>query len=212
MVIKTLSGVAALGENQYYKAEHQKKHIFLHHTAGSSALGAISWWNAKPDHVSTPFLIERDGTVIEAFNPEYWAYALGLKTDNATSIEKASIHIELVAMGQLTKRQDKFYFLKNTEVDPKDVVTFKNFYRDCYYYHKYTDAQIKSLVELIHHLVNVFGIKVQSSIKNFWFYDKSWTNKPQSGIWSHSTVRADKSDIIPQKELIEALYNARFGM
>lgn len=197
-----------LNPDQYYAQAFQKKFIFLHHTAGGNVSGAIQWWNSKPDHVSTAYIIGRDGKTYQCFDPKYWAYALGLK--GGTAIERASIQIELVAWGKLSKRGDKFYSSTGEVVPAKDVITFKDMYRDCYFYQSYTPEQLLSLKVLLVKLVKQFGIKVQP-LTNFWYYNKDWLSNPKPGIWSHSTVRKDKSDIMPQKELITLLYSLNFS-
>jgi peptidoglycan hydrolase-like protein with peptidoglycan-binding domain len=193
----------SLDRKQFYQVEYPKKHIFLHHTAGGNVEGAIEWWNSKPDHIATPYIIGRDGRIYELFDPRYWSYALGLK--GGTEIEKASVQIEIVAWGKLSKKGDKFYSSEGSLIPNEDVITFKDMYRDCYYYHKYTQAQLDSLKLLLPYLVHKFDIKVQP-LTNFWWYNKDWVLNPKEGIWSHSTVRPDKSDIMPQKELITLLY------
>lgn len=199
-----------LHSNQYYPEIFPKKYIFLHHTAGTDVAGAISWWNSKPDHVATALIIDRDGKVYQCFNPNYWSYALGVK--GATFVEKASVQIEIVAGGKLDKRGGE-YFIQGTrdKINPEEVVEFKNFYRECYFYHKYTPAQIKAVTDLLPGLCELYKIKPQNGgLTNFWYYNKDWIKTAPSGIWSHSTVRSDKSDIMPQKEFIEALYALKF--
>jgi hypothetical protein len=79
-----------------------------------------------------------------------------------TEIEKASIHIEIVSWGQVHQMGDKFFFIagkNNVEIPKSEVVTFKNFYREWYFYHAYTQEQISSLRELILYLVKEFKIR-----------------------------------------------------
>lgn len=193
-----------LSATQYYKAEFNKKHIFLHHTAGASAKSAIQWWNSAPDHVATPFIIERDGTILQLFDPKYWSYALGLK--GGTAIEKASIQIEIVAWGPLDNVLGRFYSYAKQEVVKEEVITFGN-WRGMKYYHRYTTAQLVAVDWLLRKLIQDFGIKPQENVEQCWNFDEKWQANPKTGIWSHSTVRKDKSDIIPQPELIALLKN-----
>lgn len=197
-----------LKSDQWYPAKFTKKFIFLHHTAGGDVNGAISWWNKEPDHVCTPYIIDRAGVIYELFDPSLWAYALGVQ--GATAMERASIHIELVAWGSLSKRNDKFFSYAKEEV-PADQVwksPDSDGWRGAFYYQNYTKAQLDSLGKLLTYLRARFNIPIQDNIKNFWFLRKPeniFTLNP--GIWSHTTVRKDKSDIIPQKELIDLIYS-----
>lgn len=199
-----------LQEDQYYKVAFLKKYIFLHHTAGASAQSAIEWWNSKPDRIATPFIIDRDGTIYENFEPKYWSYALGVK--GGTYIEKASIHIEIVSFGKIEKEGDEYYFqlsqkTSRTKVPGSDIITFDESYRDCFFYQKYTDAQVASILSLVPELIKEFpSIQIQPSIKGFWELQNKNANLP-SGLWSHTSVRKDKSDIFPQPNLIEGLYS-----
>lgn len=197
-----------LEESQYFKASQIKKYIFLHHTCGYTAQSSIDWWNSKPDRIATPYIIERDGTVYENFDPKYWSFALGVK--GGTYVEKASIHIELVSLGPLRKENDRFWFesIKNyrKEVLPEEVIELPEEWRGSKYYHRYTEEQLLSLFELIHELQRRFSIKIQPSVKGFWEYRKAAINDLHPGIWAHSTLREDKTDIYPDKALIDSMY------
>lgn len=198
--------------NQFFNEKAYKKYIFLHHTAGASAQSAIEWWNSKPDRIATPFIIERDGAIYQNFDPALWSYALGVK--GGTFIEKAAIHIEIVSYGGLVKEGDEFFTStphSKTHINPAEVVPMIPSYRGFNYFQDYTDAQVASVLALVPYLLNLFpSIKVQPSIKDFWLLrdlmDSKGIMSLPSGIWSHTTVRRDKSDIIPQQNLIEGLY------
>jgi N-acetyl-anhydromuramyl-L-alanine amidase AmpD len=194
---------------QYYPGEFPKKQIFLHHTSGSSALSALSWWDQTPDHIGCAYLIERDGTIIEAFEPERWAYHLGA---NSSALEKSSIGIELVSRGRLFKEGENYIFypalpLKKLPkiVPPDQVEILKSPWKDFLYYEKYTDDQILALLELLDHLIGKFNIKVQDDISDFLEYNPLIISQGLNGIWAHTSVRKDKSDLFPQPSLIEAL-------
>jgi hypothetical protein len=199
-----------LNTNQFYLQAQQKQYIFLHHTAGSDAQSAIEWWNSKPDHIATPYIIDRDGSTYENFDPKFWSFALGVK--GGTYIEKAAIHIEIVSQGLLTKRQSTGEFLANgTVIKPEEVLSMDNIYRGSKYFHKYTDEQIASLQALLQYLIPKFNIPVDQDwdtfyqLQNFECAATSSYKKLKPGIWSHTSVRADKSDIFPQANLISML-------
>ena len=85
----------------YNQEEHQKTQIYLHHTVGGSSRSSFEFWQSKANKVSTAFLVERDGTVYQVWEPKYWAYHLGLKTANNLKANKQSIGIELASEGAL---------------------------------------------------------------------------------------------------------------
>lgn len=191
-----------LNDNQFYSEKTNKKRIIIHHTAGGSAKSSINWWNQKPDRVGTPYLIDRDGTIYEVFNPEFWAYGLGI---NNSKFEKESIQIELCNWGWLQQMNGKFYTATPTpkELSKESVVSYKEKHRGFFNFEKYTPQQIESLIWLIDDLNKRFKIGVNNDVEKFWHYDINSSKK----IISHTTVRKDKSDIHPQFELIKAIYD-----
>lgn len=190
-----------LDDNQYYHTTCNKTRIVLHHTAGGSAESSIDWWNKYRDHICTPYIIDRNGRILELFPPEYWAYALGI---NSSWAEKKSIHIELCNYGWLVLHNDKLFRQIGNKLYPFDGehVQYNQKHRGYLYFEKYTSEQISSLMYLLEYLSKRFNIKV-NDVEKFWWYDKN-TSK---SLISHTTVRKDKSDIHPQPDLIKAIYD-----
>lgn len=184
-----------LRKEQYYQTVHPKKYIFLHHTAGGSAASSIAHWASNSEHVATPYVIDRDGTIYETFDPRYWAYHLGVKGNS--TIEKQSIGIEICSYGALDPHTRKTYTGKVIPEDKTVEVSFRNMTL----WEAYTPEQIDSLKVLLPYLIEKFNIQLQPDRSKFWEYSDPSTLP--TGIWSHSTVRKDKIDIFPQKELVE---------
>lgn len=182
-----------LASNQYYQSKHPKKYIFLHHTAGGSAASSIAHWASNPDHIATPYLIDRDGTIYECYNPEMWAYHLGVKGNSA--IEKASIGIEICSYGAL--RNGKTYTGKLIPEEKQVKVDF----RGELFWEAYTPEQIEALRQLLPYLMGRFAIPLQADASTFYEYQNPSTLPP--GVYSHTTVRKDKYDIFPQPDLVE---------
>lgn len=188
-----------LDDNQYYHSTQKKKRIVLHHTAGGTAISSINWWDRYRDHVCTPYIIDRDGTIYEVFPPQYWAYALGI---NSSWAEKKSIHIEICNYGWLNKINGQYYTGYGTPISEDKVVEYNEKHRGHLYYEKYTDAQVESVMYLINYLSEKFNIEIKD-VEKFWWYNK----QSKKTLISHTTVRKDKSDIHPQPNLIQAIYN-----
>jgi N-acetyl-anhydromuramyl-L-alanine amidase AmpD len=207
MEFKTLP--TKLNPNNYYPEVFLKSYLFLHHIAGHTADSAVKWWNTEPknEHVSTPLIIERDGNVYRTFDEKYWAYALGLK--GGTSVEKASIHIEIVAYGHLAQEEGRFFFKPTAKskflVPDEEVFAYEQGYRGHTFYHRYTKAQINSLCELIVYLKNKFNIPMERKVNGLFHEYVGGRGPYKPGLYSHSCVRKDKTDIHPQPDLIEAL-------
>jgi N-acetyl-anhydromuramyl-L-alanine amidase AmpD len=206
-----------LTNGQYVGTPQVKTGIVIHHTAGMNAQGAWAWWNQTPDRVGTPYLIDRDGSILECFDPKNWAFHLGIKGDDDYQ-EKCTIPIEIVAAGQLRgPKNNMFYPLfpnlnRGIEINSKEICTLDKEFRGFKTYHAYTDAQIISLCQLVCNLKSLFPtIELPKSLPaNFNQYDSNVIVKHQKGIFTHSTVRQDKNDTIPQPNLLLAL-NATLG-
>lgn len=197
----------SLADNQYHHEVTVKKQIMLHHTAGGSAASSLAHWNSKPDRIATAYLLDRDGTIYEAFDPKFWSNHLGASVLN---LEKSSIGIEICSYGALQEKDGKFYTYTGKEMAISKVVKLDKAFRPGpvykgIYWEAYTPEQIKALTELLPYLLDRFKITMQTERKDFWEY-KNPTTLP-SGIYSHTTVRKDKIDIFPQKELVDLVYS-----
>lgn len=192
-----------LADNQYFKETEPKKQIVLHHTAGgSNAKNVIHGWNFNPERVGTAFVIDGEGIIFKAFEPEYWSWHLGLKTNSNTELNKHSIGIEVCNWGQLIKKDDKFYNYVNKEVPPEQVVQMKSF-RGYEYYHAYNSKQILALRDLIIYLCDKFNISKEYN-SDMWDMCES-ALKGNNGIYTHVSYRKDKNDMSPQTDLINML-------
>ena len=192
-----------INENQYFKEKQFKNQIVIHHTAGgSNADNVMHGWNFNVDRVATAYLIDGLGVVKQAFEPEYWAYHLGLKSGNNLSLNKGSIGIEVCNWGQLIKKGDKYYNYINKEVPESEVVFLKKF-RGFEYYHKYNDLQLASLKKLLNELCAKFAINKKYN-SDMWDISPN-ALKGVNGIYTHVSYRSDKNDMSPQINLIEML-------
>lgn len=64
--------------------------------------------------IGTAYVIERNGIVFEAFEPQYWAWQFGLKSagwnyEDRVSFEKRFIGIEIASEGALKESDGKLY-------------------------------------------------------------------------------------------------------
>jgi N-acetyl-anhydromuramyl-L-alanine amidase AmpD len=201
-----------LNNGQYLTQKHKKHCVFLHHTAGTTAMGAWAWWNQTPDRVGTPYLIDRDGTIFECFDPSMWAFHLGIRGDD-DSQEMNSVGIEIVAAGALKGPNNNTFYplfpnLAGARVIPADdICELKKPWINGKFYHRYTDEQIVSLCQLLGHIKATF--KDMTYPKSFSERELSYNAKviadDYKGIYGHNSVRADKDDIFPQPNLIAAI-------
>lgn len=206
----------------YYQDVITKKQIFIHHTAGASnAKNVIGGWKTRTDRVATAFVIAgkpssatsgfKDGDIYQAFSSKHWAYHLGLKKDVFTEmgvpylpLDKASIGIEICNWGALTLKADgKYYHYLDKTVPADEVVKLDAPYRGSQYYHKYTDAQLASVKDLLVYLCDKYQIPKTFNADMFDISKNALIAAP--GIWTHTSVRKDKVDCSPQPNLLAML-------
>ncbi len=189
-----------LPNTEYNKLEYEKygmktkTHIVLHHTVSATESSVFNWWSQDGVKVAVAYVIDKDGTVYEYFDPKYWSYHLGGKISKIHNIN--SIGIELVNEGCLTKLENDFYWFNNKNKYVGEVYEFN--WRNNNYWAKYSNKQFDSLVQLLKLLTIKFNIpaKVCTHLN----YDINLLKK-FCGIISHCNVRADKTDISPALNL-----------
>lgn len=193
-----------LPDNKYFKDVNVKTNIVLHHTVSSSASSSIGWFNEKQDKVCTAYVIDKDGTVYELFNPKYWAFHLGIPKTNG-KFDKKTIGIEIVNEGYLTKTDNGMTWFDGKAKYKGIPFEVPEGWRGNKYFASYPDIQQTAVAELCYKLCNEFDIpkRVQQRLDfNIQLAEKS------RGIISHCNVRSDKTDISPAfdlKRLQEAL-------
>jgi N-acetyl-anhydromuramyl-L-alanine amidase AmpD len=208
-----------LSSNEYVKEKHKKKQIYLHHTAGNaSGKNTVNYWNndtrgriATCVCISNTGASEGDGKIVQAFSSKYWAYHLGIKREVFESynldympLDKSSIGIELCAWGGLEEKSGKFYNYVNREVPKEEVCILDEPYKGSLHYHRYSDEQIRSVENLLRYWIEYYDIERSYNARDMWGVSKK-ALRGESGIFTHNSVRKDKSDIFPQPEIIEML-------
>ena len=196
-------------ESQYIKEVTEKKQIVLHHTAGnSSGVGTIKMWDADDrGRIATCVTISGkgqskdtyDGEICQAFSSKYWGYHLGLKRDifkakgvPYKSLDPHAIGIEICSWGPLDKVNGKFYNYVDREVPADQVTELATPYKGYKYYHRYTDAQIESVKQLLTYWKNLYGIDITYREEDMWTI-------------STRALKGDKSDIHPCPRMIAML-------
>lgn len=199
---------------QYYEKEHEKKQIYLHHTvSGKGVKNDFKYWANSKARVATCVIISHDGVIHQAFPSKCWAHHLGIKSkvfadlklpNINTTLNQSSIGIEIDSYGGLKKDGDVWKNEYGGVVD--NIVEYPEGFRGYYAYEKYTDEQIESVRELLVYWGNFYNIDI--SYKGDIMWDLSLDAlQGEPGVWGHISVRPDKSDVHPQKELIDMLKN-----
>lgn len=182
-----------LAPRQYFQGIYKKKNIVLHHTVSSSANSALQWWQHTPDRVGTPFVIEKDGTVIQPFDDKFWAHHLGIKSPRNVMLNQCSIGIELVNEGYTwpTQNGDLKWLHPDGPIYKGETIIEE--WRGGKAWPIYPPAQIEALKQLL--LMLTKKHQIPTTIAPFGVLD---LNIPyQFGIYAHHNVRIDKTDVSP---------------
>lgn len=182
---------------EYIKEETTKEMIVYHHTVSSSGAFVDDWWKSDKgkSRVAASFIIEKDGTISQVFDPKYWAYHIGKGSTSAHN--KRSIAIEIVNEGMLWQKvigkDTKYFWLDGKKQYTGGVYKHPVEYRGSYFFASYTDAQYQALAELTLKLQKEFNIPSRFNMS----LDYDVNNLMFKGIVSHRNLRADKTDVSP---------------
>jgi N-acetyl-anhydromuramyl-L-alanine amidase AmpD len=184
-----------LQPGQYFQQRFPKKNIVLHHTVSSNARSPLSWWQQTTARIGTAFVIDKDGTIYQAFDDRFWAHHLGLSHPRNIELNRCSIGIELVNEG----------FLWKSKTVPGGLVwlhpdgpayrgqTIQKEWRRGFHWPVYAYAQVMACAELVAALAARHGIEL--SIAPPGVFDM--TIPDTYGIYTHHNVRQDKTDLSP---------------
>ncbi|MEM6264419.1 MAG: N-acetylmuramoyl-L-alanine amidase [Bacteroidota bacterium] len=174
-----------------------------------------------------------DGQIYQCFSSAYWAHHLYIhsagnrgkinskyrtRTQN-TKLNKESMGIELASWGPLKKmkngrfapvdhynsvmkKHEKESFITRS-LPASQVIKYPKEYRGFTYFERYTDNQLESTRQLLVYLCDKYNIPTKVDESIFKLSEKALQG--DKGIFTHTSVRADKSDCHPQPELIDML-------
>lgn len=209
-----------MDDNEYIRVQTDKKQIYLHHTAGrSSGVRCINHWNNdKRGRVATCVVISgkdaqlsKDGEICQAFSSRYWAYHLGVKSEIFKAygvpyqlLDKISIGVEICNWGYLYEKDGKYYNYVNIEVPIDEVTILDKPYKGKTFWHKYTNAQIESVRQLLVFWRERYNIDITYNECDMWEISKR-ALRGSNGLFTHNSVRPTKMDIYPCPRLIKML-------
>lgn len=213
-----------LDSDEYFAGPNNPEYLFLHHTAGGNNPHAtvLMWNNDTRGRIATEFVIggpsingksnEHDGVIVKCMPDGGYGWHLG---DNGSQhMHINSVGIEVCNFGPLTKVGDKFKTYTGAIVHEDQVCDLGFTFRGHRYYHKYSDAQLEALRELILFIQDRDGIDIKKGLVEwlnegsaqdaFEFKKDAWAGKVK-GMLTHTNTRKDKSDMSPQPNLIAML-------
>ncbi|HYH82804.1 MAG TPA: N-acetylmuramoyl-L-alanine amidase [Longimicrobium sp.] len=153
----------ASGDASFYYAEAPaKERIVVHFTAGYLK-GDMAALSKKNNHVSVPFVMARDGSIYQLFSSKYWSYHLGPGAQGGNQAMSASaVAIELSNVAYLRPKNGMLvdpYGQPYCSPSDKDAyVTLAKPYRGYTTFATFTDAQYKSLINLLRYLTATYKI------------------------------------------------------
>lgn len=199
----------SLPETEFFNVKDQKSGICIHHTVGGSAKSTYNWWLQDSQMVGTAYLISRDGTLYQMFDPENWAWQFGLpwEYEDKIAFEKRFIGIELASEGGILEQDGTYYCFDRISpktVKPADEVFDAGMdYRGYRIFDRYEPEQVSTLIELINTLCDRFDIPRRVPAEPLNYYGQKL--KDFHGIIGHAMVRKDKSDPAPMPTLWDQL-------
>lgn len=226
-----------LPEYAYFKPARPKKWIFLHHTNGwHNPYKVIDDWAQRQKNIGTEYVIggqsienndaQYDGKILQSKPDNHSAWHLGIGNN---SMHLESLGIELCNFGYVTKGyflkkengiylkklldSQKYYTTYGNEVNENQLVKLSEPFRNFSLWHKYSDAQIKSLKNLLEFQAYKQNIDIRAGLPNLIrkigtkAFDKTDIKmcKETPGLWSHTNVSKVKVDVAPQENMIEML-------
>ena len=189
----------------YYNEQFAKNQIVIHFTQGYLK-GDLQALTKVDNHVSTAFLIPRNGKTLNFFSSALWSSHLGSgAVGGNTNGGKRTIAIELTNIGYLKKVGDNlvgpysdtdvYCSLSETQHYTKLDAPFRGYE----YYAAFTDEQYDSLITLLRYLTSQYDIP-----REFLPEDKRYSTGTTSdipnfgGIVSHVNYReSEKWDFGP---------------
>ena len=214
-----------LKETEYFKEVATKTQIVLHHTAGGpSAVNVIGAWNGDSrGRIATCISISgpgaknsHDGEIVQGFSSKHWAHHLGVKGEvfkaykiPFQNLDKISIGIEICNWGQLDYENGKFINYLDKEVPADQVTTLEQPYKKYLHFHKYSDAQIESVKNILLYWKKVYEIPLIYDYNKLFNVNLS-ALRGEKGLYTHNSYRKDKMDIYPCPRMIEMLKNLQY--
>jgi N-acetyl-anhydromuramyl-L-alanine amidase AmpD len=186
----------------FYPEKTLKDMVVLHFTAGHLK-GDIATLVEQDSHMSTHFVLGRNGVAYQLFNTNYWSYHLGKGCMGGnTPNSKRSIAIEISNIGPLTEKGTTLHDIYGSpycELSEQGYyIKLSSPWRGYQYFATFTDSQYSTLKNMLTFLCNKWSIPrtiMQESSRYNLFGDNASTYR---GICTHANYRADgKVDIGP---------------
>ncbi len=224
----TLDGVTCRPQNgfegYYYDEKITKKKIVLHFTVGHLKGDILSLTDESRGHVSTAFVVARDGTPYQLFSSAAWSYHLGRNALGGNAEQsKISIGIEISNYGPLIRKGNNLETAYSSDAKPdvyctledtEQYIKLSSKFRGYEYYAAFTNEQYHSIIILLRYLTKAYNIPRTFVSEGQRFTTSAATSQNFSGICTHINFRSDKVDIGPAfdwERVISGVTAATYG-
>ena len=208
-----------LPPGEFKQGPTNKEYLFLHHTAGwDDPFNQVDQWaRDSRGTIATEYVIggqsvrgnsaQYDGVIVHAIPPGGYGWHLG--QNGSQYMHTHSVGIEVCSFGWV--KDGRTY--AGTNVHDSQIVRLPEPFRGFETYHRYSDAQLLSLYNLIIHIANRDNIDIREGLvrgvraigpRAFEFNEDAFYGRVK-GMWTHTNTRKDKTDMFPQPELIDML-------
>lgn len=145
------NGEVSFVKSPNYSSGISPIYLIIHYTAGTTASGAVSWFQNKDSQASAHLVIDRDGSIIQMvpFNCRAW-HAGKSKWGNLENMNQYSIGIELVNAGKLRKNSaDQWVSWSNTIIPNAEVTVSRHKDESSEAgWHEYTEIQLETVTKV----------------------------------------------------------------
>lgn len=214
-----------LPKKEYFLETTEKNQIYLHHTVSpsNSIDGDFNWWLTDPSRVGCHFLIDRYGNIFQTVPLDYWIHHLGVsfkgnrvnnkyKTSKWNDyLNKHSIGIELDGAGGLSSKNGMWQSSYKKFIPTEDSIKLPSKFRNYEAFEIYHPTQLESLEKLLVYLLDKYP-HIKEQCKQVKDYSNIFDINKEAleghiGIFTHVSVRSEKSDCFPFPPLINLLNN-----
>lgn len=179
-------------KEQFVNEMTKKVQIILHHTVSSNSTSPVQFWKSNPERVAVPYVIAKDGTVLQLFDSCYWGFHIGKGSD--ADDNRCAIGIELVNEGILQPDGKGGYTWFDGKIKFSGKVHEAMYeWRGSKFFAAYTEAQYDSLAGLLPLLCEKHNIPLLLHAS----MDCDRNNFGKPGVFSHRNFRPDKTDLSP---------------
>jgi N-acetyl-anhydromuramyl-L-alanine amidase AmpD len=183
----------------FYDEKFPKTQIVIHFTQGYLK-GDLQALTKADNHVSTAFLIPRNGKILNLFSSALWSYHLGKGAVGGNGNGgKRSVAIELSNIGYLREINGKLYGpYSDTDVycdlsENQYYTQLDTPFRGYQYYASFTNEQYESLIVLLRYLTSQYGIPREFLPEDKRYITGTAADVPNfKGIVSHVNYRESK--------------------